>query len=263
MRRNIRYLLSAAALALAGKALAIDGPWMDMFNGSTLAGWEGNPALWKTGEGAITATGEITENTFLIWKEAESDFVLEIDARVPGTGEANSGIQFRSQTMPAVGAQRWKVCGPQADIGPEKHGALYNECSGRVIPPDSSKCKTAGRADGWNHYQLKVDGPRWTLKMNDVICFDYTEKNPAAKAVPGTVALQYHAPGYALGFKNIRMKRLNLPATGIAAPPGADGEIKGRAGRRAHGMASGPNPLQGRFSVLGRQTSGKNGYEKN
>jgi len=74
-----------------------------MFDGRTLAGWDGNPEVWRVENGTITA--ETTDarriaQTQLIWKggePADFDWYLEIklDARV------HSGISYRSAIDPA------------------------------------------------------------------------------------------------------------------------------------------------------------------
>ncbi len=192
-----------------------------MFNGVNLEGWKGDMSHWQVADSAITAKGSISSNTFLVWKTPESDFVLEADVMVPGAGEANTGIQFHSQVVDSsnTGKTPWKVCGPQADIGPQKFGALYEECTGRVVPPDSSHCQKAGTPDGWNHYELRVDGKHWNLKMNGVECFDFQDSAKSKHPAAGAVALQYHVPGFPLWFKHMRMKRINLASTAIGPAP--------------------------------------------
>lgn len=215
---GIRFMGAVLLCGAAGHAA--DAAWTDMFNGTDLSGWEGDPAHWVVKDSAITVKGATSVNTFLIWKTPETDFVLQADIQVPGQGEANSGIQFRSRAAPA--GPRWKVCGPQADIGPEKYGALYQECLGRIIPPDASRCRSAGSSDGWNRYELRVDGNRWSLKMNGVACFEHTEPSGSPHAGPGMVALQYHAPGYPVRFKALRLQRLNIPTSLRARRPPAE-----------------------------------------
>src|SRR4030095_12214866 len=76
-----------------------------LFNGKDLSGWEGNPKLWSVQDGAITGrTGEdadtkLKHNTFLVWKAGTvSDFELTFKYRIE---KGNSGVQYRSQEMPA------------------------------------------------------------------------------------------------------------------------------------------------------------------
>lgn len=201
---------------------AAGSTWTSMFNGVNLEGWDGDPAHWEVRDSAISPKGSISSNTFLIWKDLEGDFIMEADVYVAGTGEANSGIQFRSKgARTGASGPRWKVCGPQADLGPEKNGCLYQECLGRIIPPDSSKCRSAARADGWNRYVLKVDKENWSVRMNGTTCFDHKDRAGSLHSVPGLVALQYHTPGYAVRFKNLRIQRIEAPtsiAPGRTAP---------------------------------------------
>ena len=74
-----------------------------IFDGKTLAGWEGDPAYWRVENGALV--GEITpatvikSNTFIIWRGGRPrDFELKLDYRI--TPEGNSGINYRSAIVP-------------------------------------------------------------------------------------------------------------------------------------------------------------------
>ena len=238
-------LLIGALGASATVPWAADGPWIELFDGKDFAGWRGDPAHWQVKDSTILTKGTIAANSFLIWQTLESDFALEADVRVEGTGEANTGIQFRSRVAD-TGKGNWpyKVCGLQADIGPEKYGALYEECTGRIVPPDSTHCREATPSGGWEHYELLVDGPRYVLKRNGTTCFDYRDLNPVPRPDPGIVALQFHAPGYVAAFRHLRLKRLHIVTTalgasassapGISAAPGSAGPTGGRLRTSAH-----------------------------
>ena len=88
---------------LVGIPLAAqESEFKPIFDGKSLAGWQGDEKLWRVEDGAIV--GETTEenkidgNQFLVWDQGEvDDFVLKASFRVSGTPAANSGIQFRSQ----------------------------------------------------------------------------------------------------------------------------------------------------------------------
>src|SRR5471030_1909152 len=76
-----------------------------IFDGSSLKGWDGDPAFWRVEDGAIvgesTAGRPLRQNTFLIWRGgAPKDFELKCEYRLTAT---NSGIQFRSVQLPAGG----------------------------------------------------------------------------------------------------------------------------------------------------------------
>ena len=119
--RSVKALLVFAislAAALPASADHHKKEGKSLFDGKTLAGWQGNPKLWRVEDGAIT--GESTDdaplkhNEFLIWDGEVGDFVLKLKFRIEGRGVQNSGIQYRSQRHPDVG--KYVVGGYQADI---------------------------------------------------------------------------------------------------------------------------------------------------
>ena len=101
-----------------------------IFDGATLANWEGDPGFWRVEGGAIvgetTAEKPLSENTFLIYRGSEPDnFELKLEFRMNST---NSGVQYRSRQLTgAVG--KWVLCGYQADIdfANSYTGMLYEE----------------------------------------------------------------------------------------------------------------------------------------
>ena len=101
-----------------------------IFDGATLANWDGDPGFWRVEGGAIvgetTAEKPLSENTFLIYRGSEPDnFELKLEFRMNST---NSGVQYRSRQLTgAVG--KWVLCGYQADIDFNNSytGMLYEE----------------------------------------------------------------------------------------------------------------------------------------
>ena len=96
-----------------------------IFDGTTLKGWDGDPAFWRVENGALvgesTLQNAVKQNTFLIWRGGEPrNFELKVQFRINST---NSGIQIRSAHLPE-GAQagdtkiasKWVLKGYQADI---------------------------------------------------------------------------------------------------------------------------------------------------
>ena len=77
--------------------------FQQIFDGKTLAGWEGDPKYWRVDDGAmvgeITPETNIKSNTFIIWRGGEpADFELKVDYRITSGG--NSGINYRSAVVP-------------------------------------------------------------------------------------------------------------------------------------------------------------------
>ena len=88
-----------APVAAAKPNPAPDAGFVSIFDGQTLAGWDGDPKYWRVEHGCIV--GEITpetvvkRNTFLIWRGgAPGDFELKVEYRISDRG--NSGINYRS-----------------------------------------------------------------------------------------------------------------------------------------------------------------------
>jgi hypothetical protein len=165
-----------------------------LFDGATLTGWDGDPAVWSVQNGNIvgkTASGKVAQNTFLIYRGGElSDFLLTAEVMLPAGG--NSGIQYRSTV---VDAGQWIVAGYQADIADNGWGNVYEERLGRNhLAYASQACRDAAKIGGWNTYEITANGCRISQRLNGVHCADFGE-GAADRPKAGVIALQYHAPG--------------------------------------------------------------------
>jgi hypothetical protein len=76
--------------------------WTSMFDGKSLAGWSGDAAYWKVEDGAITVESSCEKPTgtiYLVWQGGEAaDFEMKLEMK--GTGDINSGIQYRGWIVP-------------------------------------------------------------------------------------------------------------------------------------------------------------------
>jgi hypothetical protein len=74
--------------------------WTSIFDGRTLDGWDGNPAVWRVENGAITAESTAEHrvgSTHLIWRGRElGDFELKVEIKLDD--DIHSGIAYRSTT---------------------------------------------------------------------------------------------------------------------------------------------------------------------
>src|SRR5437868_3349325 len=76
--------------------------WTRLFDGATLDGWDGNPAVWKVENGAITAESTAARRvgtTYLIWRggqPADFEWKLEIKA----DSDIHSGVFYRGTVGP-------------------------------------------------------------------------------------------------------------------------------------------------------------------
>jgi hypothetical protein len=201
-------LASAEPLNHLTPAEKLEG-YVLLFNGKTLDGWEGNPALWSVQNGAITGTTDshpIQENTFLIYRDRFSDFILRFDIKLRNH---NSGVQFRSAVLP-----NFVVTGYQADASEagdhSAWGNFYEEKGrGRAVMKTQDegwqKAKSLVRQGDWNRYEVFAQGSHMRLKVNGVETIDLTDD----KAKDGVIALQLHAgTPMRVEFRNIRLKAL-------------------------------------------------------
>jgi len=104
---------------------------VDLFDGKTFSGWEGDLNWFRIEDGAIVAgtlEKEVPFNVFLCTMKEYRNFELRLEAKLTGQ-EANAGIQFRSRRIPNDN----EVSGYQADMGGESGeydvvwGNLYDE----------------------------------------------------------------------------------------------------------------------------------------
>jgi len=143
-----------------------------LFDGKSLAGWDGDPNLWSINDGAIyihPTCEKPTGTVYTVWQGGEpADFILKYELK--GNGRVNGGMQFRSYHSAAPtgtvfpprpprppmppGAQRpnrvtcdnpgtppskasqakWDLLGPQADFDAgDNYPGMFYEQGGRGI----------------------------------------------------------------------------------------------------------------------------------
>jgi hypothetical protein len=93
------------------------GKTTPLFDGKTLAGWEGNAKLWRVEDGCLTGgslTETVTHNDFLASTKDYTNFIVRFKIKLTGTeGFINSGFQIRSQRVP----NNTEMAGYQCDFG--------------------------------------------------------------------------------------------------------------------------------------------------
>lgn len=108
--------------------------FVQIFDGKTLAGWEGDPVYWKVEDGnlvgTITPETVLKRNTFIIWRGGKpKNFELIAECKISKTG--NSGINYRSEELLPV--LPFALKGYQADIdGANRYTGQNYEERGRT-----------------------------------------------------------------------------------------------------------------------------------
>ncbi len=182
-----------------------DTPVVQLFDGKSLEGWEGDLELWKVVDGCIVGDSPgIKHNQFLATRQTFSNFELKLEFRLKD-GKGNTGVQFRSKRVP----DSTEVSGYQADIGEKYWGCLYDESRrNKVLVQAADELEPVLKKEGWNTYTIRAAGDHITLSINGVTSVDYVEKDKDI-AREGIIALQVHSgPPLKIEFRNIRIREL-------------------------------------------------------
>lgn len=179
-----------------------------LFDGRSLAGWDGNTNVWRAQDGAIVG-GSMDgnpRNEFLAFARPCSNFVLRLEYKLAGTeGFVNGGVQFRSVRTKEPPNE---MSGFQADIGAGYSGALYDESRRNKFlkQPPADQVKRLEKPGQWNQYEVRCSGSRIQITLNGEQTVDYTETDPAI-ARTGLIALQIHGNCKAqIAFRNITLE---------------------------------------------------------
>jgi hypothetical protein len=209
--------------------------FVPIFDGKTLAGWDGDTTFWRAENGEIvgetTPEKVVKENNFLIWRGGKvKDFELKVEFRINGT---NSGIQYRSTELPEVG--KWVLKGYQADIdfGGQFVGNIHDERGrrpGHVVLArrglvtrisDGPKYKRlATIADGtllrgvinvgnWNQYHIIARGPVIIQILNGQLVSVTLDEDTKNATPEGVLGFQMHTgPPFKVQYRNVLYKKL-------------------------------------------------------
>ena len=197
---------------LAATATAADKQGTALFDGKSLKGWEGNEKVFRVENSAIVGgslTERIANNEFLCTTREFQNFELRLKAKLVGQGN-NAGIQLRSRRIP----NHHEVIGYQCDMGGSQGksiwGALYDESRRRkfLVTGDSKEIDKVFRANDWNEFVIRCEGPRIQIWLNGLQTVDYMEQEKDI-ANRGVIALQIHggAPAEA-SYKDIYITEL-------------------------------------------------------
>ncbi|MBL9144219.1 MAG: DUF1080 domain-containing protein [Verrucomicrobiaceae bacterium] len=198
------------SLLLASASFAADDGFISLFNGKDLAGWDGDPKLWKVENGIVTGTNPapeaMTNNSFLIWRGGTvKDFELHATIRV--SGDNNSGVQYRSRELKEVAP--WVITGYQCDIHPaiEHTGMTYEErgrgifgLNGKnvMLDPDGTLWQLSEHSpvkvdvSQWNEYVIIARGNHLSHLINGQPTSELIDHDVKKRALEGLLAIQLH-----------------------------------------------------------------------
>jgi len=204
-----------------------------IFDGRSLAGWEGDPRYWRAENGALV--GEITpetvlkSNTFIIWRGGRpKDFELKLDYRITPGG--NSGINYRSASVPdpVTPANKFALRGYQFDLDGakryvgnnyEEKGRLFVGVRGQLTrivgtrPPvvlstfgDASELANVA-TDDWNAVHLIIRGNTLIHMLNGRLMSVAVDDDASNRPSEGLLGVQVHVgPPMKVEYRNVRLK---------------------------------------------------------
>jgi len=204
-----------------------------IFDGKTLAGWEGNPAYWRAENGVligeITPASVIKSNTFIVWRNGRpKDFELKLDYRI--SAEGNSGINYRSSLVAdsVTPGNKFAMRGYQCDLDGgkrypgnnyEEKGRLFLAVRGQMTHVVGGRppvlLSTIGDTDelarlvtdDWNQVHLVVRGNVLTHIINGRVMTVVVDDDVPNRPIDGLIGVQVHVgPPMKVEYRNIRLK---------------------------------------------------------
>jgi len=204
--------------------------YQPIFDGKSLAGWDGDPKFWRVENGAIvgqtTTDKQPAQNTFLIWRGGSpANFELKLQYKLTGF---NSGIQIRSIELPDI---KFAMKGYQADMdGMQQYtGQIYEERGRGFLAMrgqfsyigegkkaavvgsvgDSEELKKLIKGDDWNDLHLIARGNTIIQLLNGRITSMVIDDDTAGRKLDGLIGIQCHlGPPMKIEVRNVRLKKL-------------------------------------------------------
>jgi len=203
-------LLSTALIGLLAVSVcpvlhAQDAPWIPLFDGKSLDGWEKvgkEESLWEVKDGAIAGSG--TASMLVCTKGPFKNFKYRAEIKINDKG--NSGLYFRTTRKPGF-SDGYEAQIDSTHSDPIRTGSLYGMCHvySRLVEPDS-----------WFTYELEVKDDIWRgrnmtrikITINGEELYEYLDFALTFKE--GHFAFQQHDPGSKVFIRKVEM--LELPA---------------------------------------------------
>jgi putative heme-binding domain-containing protein len=223
--RNPLSALLAVLLAALSPLCAQEG-FKPLFDGKTLAGWDGNPELWTVEDGAITGKTKgpdhLAYNQFLVWRGGVVKN-FELRAKIKCSA-SNSGIQYRSKELPEAG--KWVVGGYQCDVHANApyNGMVYEERGRGILVQNGQNVVIDDKGDKWlaaERDAVKVDFTEWheyviiaqgnhlIHKVDGKVTIDLVDHQEKNRTLEGLLAFQVHkGPAMIVQIKDVVLKEL-------------------------------------------------------
>lgn len=219
--------------------------YIDLFDGSSLAGWRADTSLWRAEGGVLVGEiepgEELENNSFIIWDGGQpGDFELIAEYRMSGNG--NSGINYRSEELTEPS---FALRGYQADIDaantytgqnyeergrtilafpgqsvtlPEVSGPIGEYAKGNVWTAaeqgeslgDRDSLRLLVKENDWNEIRIVAKGNQLEHYINGTLMSKVVDNDVANRRLEGALGFQVHVgPPMKIEYRNIRLKNLD------------------------------------------------------
>lgn len=198
-------------------SLLADGGWIQLFNGKDLTGWKqvGN-GTHMVEDGLIASKGGMG---LLYWtKQKFSNCTIRVVFKMQKSN-SNSGVFIR---IPIEPREEWMPVFYGYEVQIDNHPETSNEddyhITGTLYSLTKPLAKTGKPGPEWNTMDIKLDGPRTQVFLNDEKVTDYKEGEPTPERKfdfepfrgrrpnEGYIGLQNHGDEDVVFFKEVAVK---------------------------------------------------------
>src|SRR4029079_17504541 len=171
-----------------------------LFDGKTLAGWEGYSDLWSVKDGVIVARNDkpLKYSTYLLTKDKYTDFRLTFAAKLVES-EMHSGVCFWGEVAAKAGG---KVTDPKTDRSEYTYAGhlvmfpsgwgMYDLFGRNGLKVDGGPAKKVGKQHDWNDIEILAQGNRVRVAVNGSPVVDWRDPQPE-RIKAGPIGLQLHS----------------------------------------------------------------------
>jgi hypothetical protein len=158
------------------------GAMVKLFDGATLAGWDGNPMIWSVKDGAIDGLSK-TGGQLIYTKGDYDSFRLILESRLVSNTQ-HLGVCFWGERSPTWGYANCILVIPPS-------GGMWDYHKGIKSPPHQNPAKASVAAGTWHTSEILANATTGTVTMavNGIVVLTYKNMTGLKKA---PIGLQIH-----------------------------------------------------------------------